>query len=309
MASLHLFLFIVIVVVIIFIVIVVIALAAVGGLRLHQLYEQNASGESKLERAVSLIEGTDGLLDDLDAAVVDPFGEDAPELRASVEEGLQDALDDLEEADELARAASDELLDQEALEAANQAVVDAAARQELFELGESLVQTGDDAQLAVDSMEEAWNCLLSASDLTLEAAELVTDTTTENVESSETKTEDALEQLDLARGHLEAATEAFDIDVEAYSAYIDKREEALGHAIASDEALLEKDKETASSENEAYNTADGEAVALAEELPDDPSEPVAEEYELRAASLEDDYDAARSQVATADAFIRDYSGA
>ena len=277
-------------------------------LLVHQLYEKNQSGEEELQESIDLVSQADEALDALDAALLDPFGEDADELRAAAQEELSDARAVLAEAAELSSEAAGELDDPEDQALAEQVAVAISARQEMLDLGEELMEAAEEAQFAIDCLESAWNCMLNAADLASEAALLVADTTDENVEESKALTESALEELALAREQLELAESNFDIDLSAYFAYVDKREEALNCAIASDEALLNDDSEEAQAQNDAYNAADEEAADLAAALPEDPTAFVVETFEELMEENEEEYDAARSSAATADAFIRDYSG-
>lgn len=274
----------------------------------RQLYERNQNGEEELQESIDLVSQADAALDALDAALLDPFGEDADELRAAAQEELSDARAVLAEAAELSNEAAGELDDPEDQALAEQVAVAISARQEMLDLGEELMETAEDAQFAIDCLESAWNCMLNAADLASEAALLVADTTDENVEASKALTESALEELALAREQLELAESNFDIDLSAYFAYVDKREEALNCAIASDDALLSDDSEEAQAQNDAYNAADEEAADLAGALPEDPTAFVIETFEDLVEENEEKYDAARSSAATADAFIRDYSG-
>lgn len=277
-------------------------------LLVHQLYEKNQSSEEELQESIDLVSQADEALDALDAALLDPFGEDADELRAAAQEELSDARAVLAEAAELSSEAAGELDDPEDRALAEQVDVAISARQEMLDLGEELMEAAEEAQFAIDCLESAWNCMLNAADLASEAALLVSDTTDENVEESKALTESALEELALAREQLELAESNFDIDLSAYFAYVDKREEALNCAIASDEALLNDDSEEAQAQNDAYNAADEEAADLAAALPEDPTAFVVETFEELMEENEEEYDAARSSAATADAFIRDYSG-
>lgn len=275
---------------------------------LYQLYQKNQSGEAELRESIELIAQTDDALDALDAAVIDPFGDDADELRAAAQEELSEARSSLVDASELTSEAAEELDSPEDQALAEQVAIAISARQEMLDLGETIMATAEEAQFAADCLQSAWNCMLNAADLSSEAALLVTDTTDENVEASKELTESALEELSLAREQLELAENSFDIDLSAYFSYIDKREEALNCAIASDDALLEDDSEEAQAQNDAYNEADEEAASLAEALPEDPSAYVEEVYEDLVEESEEDYDDARSRAATADAFISDYLG-
>lgn len=90
--------------------------------------------------------------------------------------------------------------------------------------------------------------------------------------------------------------------------YIDKRLEAQGYAIESNDALINRDTQAATEHNDAYNNAEKQAGELAEKLPEDPDELVVEAFESKTASSREMYENARSQAQSADAFIRDYLG-
>ena len=66
------------------------------------------------------------------------------------------------------------------------------------------------------------------------------------------------------------AQEDAEVDLSAQIAYLDKRIEALGYAVASNDALLARDTAVAVEQNDAYNAADKEAASLAAALPIDP---------------------------------------
>ena len=96
------------------------------------------------------------------------------------------------------------------------------------------------------------------------------------------------------------------MDLSAQIAYLDKRIEALGYAVASNDALLARDTAAAVEQNDAYNAADKEAASLAAALPIDPGQPVLDALEERLADPIEAYEAARGQASTSDAFLRDY---
>ena len=171
------------------------------------------------------------------------------------------------------------------------------------------MQAADGVEEAAKQIDEAWSAVLSADEKVREAAELVTETTEENVTASKEKTTEARTLLETARDGFHSAQETYDvIDVSALVAYVDKRIEALGFALASDDAFLARNKEEAAAQNEAYNIADAEAATLAKALPSDPSSTVFEAYEEATVDLQKAYSTARSQAGAADAFLRDYLG-
>lgn len=290
--------------------IVSVLLVVAGGFYLYNEYRSHQANVSQLDDALDLMASTDETLHVLDVVVEKPFESDTAQKRADLDDQLDEATAALDEADELARAASVALRAPRDKEAANQVVAAIAARRALLESGSQLAALSNSALQALGSVNEAWSNLLAADDLARQAAALVTETTAENVQASKDQTNKALDALDAARASLSNATDAFpSIDAAAIEAYLNKRAEALASAIASDDAFLAKNKQEAAAQNDAYNAADAEAAALAEKLPDDPSSLVLAAYDGESAALQQAYSTARSQAGTADAFIHDYLGA
>ena len=113
---------------------------------------------------------------------------------------------------------------------------------------------------------------MKGDDLARQAAQLVTETTAENVEASKNKTKEALAAFDEAyQAFSDVQSTYASADFSQYFDYIGKRQESLGYAIASDDAILAKNKEEATAQNNAYNIADAEAAVLAKSLPEDPA--------------------------------------
>lgn len=285
------------------------ALLVFGGWYLYQDYQHQQANVTQLDEALSLLSEADDTVLLLDEIVEQPFADDAATKIASVSSQLDSANDALSRADELARAASTELKKTEDKEVANQAVAAIAARKTLLSTGEAMMATATDAQTAGEHLTTAWEYLLDSHEKAQEAAQLVEETTEENVKASQERTNEAIAALEAARSELVSAQEVFpSIDTDSINAYIDKRVEAFGYALASDEAFLTRNKEEATAQNDAYNTADAEAAELAKELPDDILTLVQTAYGVQTDAQAKTYSTARSQAAAADAFIRDYLG-
>ena len=90
--------------------------------------------------------------------------------------------------------------------------------------------------------------------------------------------------------------------------YVEKKSEAAGEALSSNAAILIQDKATAESHNDEYNKADAEAGKLAESLPSDLTKIVVDAYAASQETLIQNYEKARSDAATHDAFLREYLG-
>ena len=151
--------------------------------------------------------------------------------------------------------------------------------------------------------------LEEADALARDAAALVADTTAEHVTASKDKTNAAVGAFADAQAALEALDSAYaDVDLAGPLDYVAKRIEAMGYALASDDAFLAKNKEEAVAQNDAYNRADAEAATLAASLPDDVAQLVFDAYDQATGTLFETYSTARSQAGAADAFLRDYLG-
>ncbi|WP_080801101.1 hypothetical protein [Arabiibacter massiliensis] len=286
-----------------------VALIVAGAGYLYHEHQVQQSNVATLDEALRLIADTDSILFDLNEAVSDPFGEGSADKRAAVEESLPSVEDKLAAADERARAALVELRQAEDKEAATQAVTAVTARRTLADQGMQILTAADEAQAAMAMAEAAWDQVIRADELARKAAALVADTTPENVQASKDVTNESLAAFTEAEAAFAEAQAAYPAaDFGGYAGYIAKRQEALGHAVASDDAILAKDKEEAAAQNDAYNVADAEAAALAKELAPDPASVVREAYETTVEDLAKAYSTARLQAGAADAFIRDYLG-
>lgn len=292
------------------IVVVSIGLLGAGGMYLYRDYQSQQGHVAVLDDALSLVKEADETIQQLDEVVTDPFAEGSEEQRTAIQAQLEAVEQKLQDADEKARAVSLELNGAREKEAANQAVAGIAARFTLVEQGQLLMNAATEAQSAAEGVDAAWKTVLEGDDLARQAAQLVTETTAENVEASKSKTNEALAAFDEAyAAFLDVQATYPQADLTQFVDYIAKRQESLGYAIASDDAILAKNKEEATAQNNAYNIADAEAATLAKALPDNPSSIVDEAFEDATSDVAKAYSTARLQARSADAFISDYLGA
>lgn len=218
------------------------------------------------------------------------------------------AIDDsLARALEVARACAGSMADSVDKEAANQTVTAVSARRDMISAGSGILQDARSAAAAASTALDAWNVLLEADSLAREAAALVVDTTDDNVRASTDKIDEANTLFEKADSLFAQAGSSYTgADFSPYRTYIAKRVESLGYATASNDAFLVRDKDEASKQNDAYNAADKEAAAMAEEFPETPAFLVSAASKQATDQLRSDYEAARSQAASADSFLRDY---
>lgn len=290
-------------------VLVGLGLAGAGGWYLYQDHQRHMSQVSQLDDALDLIREADETVVALDGLVAKPLESDSISAADGVLGELPSAVSQLEEADAIARRLSVDLRESGEKEAANQTVAAVAARIALLDSGRQIVEQAKQADASARSVREAWQGVIKADGLARDAAALVADTTDEHVTASKEKTEAAIEAFLAAQGDLEElAYENPDADLTALIEYVAKRLEAMGCALASDDAFLSKNKEEAVAQNDAYNRADAEAATIAATLPADPAQPVLDAYDQATASVFETYSTARSQAGSADAFLRDYLG-
>lgn len=292
-----------------FVVVVTAALLAAGGTYLYQDNQRHLSQVSQIDDALSLIAQEDGVFVELDRALDSPFGAGAPEAYEALSRSVPVAVGHLDEADRALREAVEGMRESMQKDAANQAIAAVSARRTLADKGMRMLAAAATASEASAQLDEAWQHVLAADSAAREAAQLVADTTNENVQVSKEKTEQAAAAFTAARDELAAVQTSYSqADLEPLLAYVVKRIESLGYAIASDDAFLVRDKETAKTQNDAYNVADAEAAALAKALPLNPSDIIHEAFDQEISDLSAAYSTARLQAGSADAFIRDYLG-
>ena len=291
------------------VVVVGLCLAGAGGWYLYQDHQRHLHQVAQLDEALDLIREADETVVALDGIVANPLDAGSLAQADSVLAKLPAALAQLEEADAAARRVSVDLRESEDKEAANQTVAATGARTALIESGRQIVEQAQRADEAARAVREAWQRVVEADALARDAAALVADTTAEHVTASKDKTNAAVGAFADAQAALEALDSAYaDVDLASPLDYVAKRIEAMGYALASDDAFLAKNKEEAVAQNDAYNRADAEAATLAAGLPDDVAQLVFDAYDQATGTLFETYSTARSQAGAADAFLRDYLG-
>lgn len=208
------------------------------------------------------------------------------------------------------RTVAESMADSVDKEAANQTIVAISARLSMIDAGSLILTAERAANAAATSALDGWDALLEGDSLAREAADLVTNTTEDNVRASMEKIDQANEKLLDADELFEKAGALYPpADFSDYRAYIAKRIEALGYAQESNSAFLEKNKEEAVKYNDEYNAADAEAAAMAEGFPRTPAFAVTDALNQAISQQRSDYISARSQAASADSFLSGYLAA
>ena len=293
-------------------------LAVAGGLTWWGFgtYQDQQTYKGVLSSAISELSGNDELLAEIDV-VVDLANNDVTSLslddtldvQKKVQDGKSTCIDELDAAEEaVGQVAINNSSD--ASNTPDSKVVDTiTARRQMLISGAAII---DDTVSVLQARQEAtkgWQLVLAADGLAREAADIASSATSADMQASTEKSQQAIESFSKAKTALQNAEQLFpQLDLSAYMSYIDKRLEAQGYAIESNDALINRDTQAATEHNDAYNNAEKQAGELAEKLPEDPDELVVDAFNSKTASSREMYENARSQAQSADAFIRDYLG-
>lgn len=287
--------------------VIIVALAGAGLLYLYQdnvRYQQNTQ---LLQESADALTSTDEFLLALDDALQDPLGDQAETFFNDRQGDLASIGSSLQLAESKADEAMQGLRETVEREAADALMATSAARQTLVDQGWRILEDSVGMKSLYERVGEAWQQTGEADSLAREAAQLAGENSQEAITRSTELSNEASSLFSDVRATMEVlAQEDAEVDLSAQIAYLDKRIEALGYAVASNDALLARDTAAAVEQNDAYNAADKEAASLAATLPIDPGQPVLDALEERLADPIEAYEAARGQASTSDAFLRDY---
>ncbi len=282
----------------------------VGGYWAYQQYEKLSTSVGVLREACDLISQSDETTVAIDQYFQTAFGDDTISTAQSLISQVPDAKEKLESARVYAQKAEGELEgSQRDKEAAERTLNAVAKRKQLLDLSVSRMEQDIAAKQAIDAMNEAEGYIKEGNSLLFQAANVVSDTTNDNVAKSTEYTTAARAQFALAKQSIESAKGYYpSANLEDPLAYVDKRILAADEALASNAAILIQDKSTAEQHNDAYNTADQEAVALAQKIGANFAQPVVDAYSAATAEVTSQYESLRSDAAANDAYLREYLG-
>lgn len=230
------------------------------------------------------------------------------EVKETAAVQANDAGERLSQAKESVEAAQASLSDPHDKEAANRALSLINAQQNMLASGMDIIDEAADACFAYTQAESAWDALMNADSRARDAAALVTNTSVDNVKESMSLSNQAISEFNEAKDALLSIEGAYGDDMEGYESYLDLRIDAQQYALESDQAYLDRNKEKASSANDAYNKADAEAVELVKQLSLEPTELVQQRFDGAVQETKSTYGNERSIASNASAILSDYLG-
>lgn len=276
-------------------------------------YKEHTAQSKRLtmiSSAIADLSNADDILLEMDGVINSDMGTEALEKAAEIEKRLPEVTERLDTAEAAIQQADIGMTSASDKEAIARAMAAVSARRDMEEQGSQLMSAAVTAKTTADVVASSWENVIGADSMAREAADVIANTTEQNVITSKELSVKAKELFTKALADIESVQNVFaELDLSAQTAYISKRIEAMDYAIASDDAILAFNKEEATTANDAYNAADAEATLMAKDLPDDPTVPVDEGFDRETTTVSKLYNEARSRAATADAFLRDYLGA
>ncbi len=296
------------------------ACVAMGSLGWWAYCDLSAQQQSKmgLQSAFETLQPIDSELEEIDGYMTRIDGDGAMAIslddveafsrklgtdETQVEEGLASASD-------AARTALEQKEGPSTAQVLEQSDAAIEARSRMFQSGKNVVDQLKITLQAKEKATSAWQQLLAGDAAAREAASLVANATEENLTASTEKSNEAVELFNASlESFLDASLLCPKVDFSNYVSYVNKRVEAQGYAVASNNALASKDTAAATEQNDLYTRADEEATALVEKLPSSPIELLSDVFEDTTESYRGEYDEAQVAARAADAFISDYLGA
>ena len=295
--------------------VVIAALCAIGVTAIAKSYQKEQDGRARLSEVVASISSSYEEIEEFEALVTssdNPLSQvDAEALVASLEE-MDDDLTALRVSLESDRtrleSLGEELENNGDKEACNEAIAVANAGVNMIDAGRLIINEVVSAAQAYKPADEGWKALLAGDTSARDAAQRVKETSVETVEDSSILSQTAIEKFEEAVRYLTEAQTMYGIDMAPFIEYLNVRIEAQHRALESDRAYLDRNKEEASSANDAYNQLDAQAVEMAKALDNDPPEIVESKLTEQISSCRASFAADWARVKDGHVVISEYLG-
>lgn len=293
-------------------VVVALCLAGIGagGYYLYGQYLEQLEGIDLLKTSVGDIEGADNTIVAIDDYFSRPFDDGSISEANHLLDDIPGAQSRLNSAEEKAARAVEGLdVGSDDRQAAEHAVSSIALRKQLLEVANERLVDDVAAKTSYDKMEEAWTAVQEGNALMVQAANLVADTTKDNVYQAGEYMKQAKTRFKDAKSSLKEGFKAYSLIKEdkEYD-YLDLRIKSIAYALKSNEAILIQDKKTAEKNNDKYNKLDKKAAKLSKNFGDGFTVGVVEAYAANQKELQSKYESIRSDMGTHDSYLRDYLG-
>lgn len=302
-------------------IVVVIALIFVGaffGLR----YKQAADARANIDSAIDRLRDSDAVIVPLDTAIAAEINSGtASESLSNLMLQSSSTATMLTEAETFANEAarSGDLLSAEENDAVGAVKNSVGARRSMLEVGRMLLSADTESAAALDSLNEAYNCIASANShiqagldqyyAYREALNNDWDTSGFDLWGIVQQDNDAISDLAQAQNWVASAREAFpEADLTVLDNYLNARINQVNILVQIDTCVANGDIEGADSLGAAYNDADLASQQAAGQVPATAAELLVNSWATTTAAQRDAYDAARTKCVEADAVLNAYLG-
>ncbi len=302
-------------------IVLVIALIFVGaffGLR----YKQAADARANIDSAIDRLRDSDAVIVPLDTAIAAEIdsGTASESLSNLMLQSSSTAtmLTDAETyANEAAR--SSDLLSAEENDAVGAVKNSVSARRSMLEVGRMLLSADTESAAALDSLNQAYNCIASANShiqagldqyyAYREALNNDWDTSGFDLWGIVQQDNDAISDLAMAQNWVASARESFpEADLTVLDNYLNTRINQVNILVQIDTCIANGDIEGADSFGQAYTDADAASQQAASQVPATAAELLVNSWATTTAAQRDAYDAARTKCVEADAILNAYLG-
>ena len=259
---------------------------------------------SSYNAAIDGLAQTDETLAGVNEILENPTSQDSRRLLGSIQADIKTSKAALSECEVLLSPVEEKAMLPSEKEKAYQLKNSLEARQDMLNTGEQMIAQLKTAIEAIDLLESSKAKVDAAITKEQNAASLIANPTTENLNAAKAAIDEATANIDSAISTFEEAKKACaEADLSNYSQYLQSKKEALSQQGQAVQAILDEDTQRARDCQTAYETADAQAKSSASKI-EYIADPVLGVYKNKTADISKEYEAARTQVAAADEYLR-----
>lgn len=275
----------------------------------HERETNRARGYALLDEAIALIQESDQVVVSFDEAIAEEVTAENLSERGILLDRTPTTLNTLDVAEEKALAAMGYFISDDDRTLA-QHVIDAADnRRDMLSSGAEIISKDIEAMKSVQLFGQCLEIILGADTELRATNALSASGGYSELQEAITRNNAVLTNLARASELLTQAQDAFaEVDYSTVVTYVSLKTESVQLAIQADQAILDGDLEAVNTSNAVFKEKDAAVVDAASKIPSDPFSLITGAYDASTAEARALYSSARANAATADGFIREYTG-
>ncbi len=268
-------------------------------------YMQRANNFSNSYReAIDCVSQTDYTISQVNEILENPTSSTSRQVLSNIETDIQTSKELLDECQELLEPMQENKMLPTENEKVYQLQNSLDGRVELLNAGSLIIKQIKSAFQSMDSLESSKAKVEEANNMEQNAANLIANPTTENIDAAKAATESAIQDITSAISLLsDAKTKCPQADLGDYTLYLSYKKEALENQLQALQAVQNEDSAAARTSQTAYENADEKARSYASSV-SRITDPVLSVYENNVQELSEQYELSRTKVAAADEYLR-----